>query len=282
MLAKYPDWVRHSKLFKGAIAVVLKKHKWWRRLMKNETDSAEGRKDGDILSNNPREAEGVLADEKDIEKIEKVESSYDSASQEELSTREPWRVKLESKRNSSEKSEVDILDEDNEENEEDYDESDHDERQLDTDALGFDDGDDPLGDAYDLEHGDVLKPTEVEVRHAPWKSKISTPREFFGTEVLYRHDILEDADRELLRGRYRIELKGAQGGIWSLSLGDQIEVVNRVEEADVVISMQQKDFLDLVNGALNPQLAILAKKIKIQGDVRRAIYFQSMLAPNVD
>ena len=244
--------------------------------MKNETGSAVGRS----------ESADSLADIAE-EKISEGQTDHPSANfakDEEFTNdseeKEPWRIKNDKKRSLKESRAANIEDEDDEVDEDDF--EDEDEPLIEADALGYDSGEDPLGEAYDLEEGGVLKPTAVEVRHAPWKSKISTPREFFGTEVLYRHDILEEADRNLIKGRYRIELKGAQGGIWTLTLGDQIEVVNRVEEADVIISMQQRDFLDLVNGALNPQLAILAKKIKIQGDIQRAIHFQSMLAPNVD
>jgi putative sterol carrier protein len=46
--------------------------------------------------------------------------------------------------------------------------------------------------------------------------------------------------------------------------------------------MQQKDFLDVINGILNPQLAILSQKIKVVGDVKKAVFFQSVLAPRFD
>lgn len=139
--------------------------------------------------------------------------------------------------------------------------------------------DDPLGEAFDLDGGESLAhieaPTEL-----PWKARVSSAKEFFATEILYRHDILLKEERDRLAGQYRIELKGYQGGVWSLDVGDDISVVNRREEAPVVMTMQQSDFMRIVNGELNPQIALLARKIRVTGDVRKAVALQLLLAPS--
>lgn len=142
--------------------------------------------------------------------------------------------------------------------------------------------DDPLATAYDLERGE---PLEVNTRQdapprLPWRSEVTNAKEFFATEVLYRFDILELEERSQVAGKYCVELKGSRGGVWTLQLGDEIEVTNRREDADTVLTMQQRDFLAIVNGDLNPQLAILAQKVKVFGDLKRAIMFQSLLAPS--
>jgi hypothetical protein len=142
--------------------------------------------------------------------------------------------------------------------------------------------DDPLGEAYDLDQGERLPSDVHHDEKLPWKSKIESAKEFFNTEILYRHDILLAEERDRISGSYRIELKGYQGGIWSLDVGDDIEVVNRREDADVVLAMQQKDFLRVVNGELNPQLALLSRKIKVTGDIKKAVALQSLLAPSMD
>ncbi|MBL7662985.1 SCP2 sterol-binding domain-containing protein [bacterium] len=133
---------------------------------------------------------------------------------------------------------------------------------------------------FDLERGEPLE--EDEKSCLPWQSKVESTKEFFQSEILYRFDVLSDTLREALKGSYRIELKGNQGGIWTLNVGQQLDVVNRREEAEVILSMQNRDFLQIVNGELNPQLAILSQKTKITGDVRRAIDFQSLLCPVVE
>lgn len=141
--------------------------------------------------------------------------------------------------------------------------------------------DDILAPAYDLEDGelieeDLLAPQKTKL---PWSSRVQSAKEFFSAEVLYRFDLLEEEERRELAGKFRIEIKGYQGGVWTMDLGDQLSIVNRREDADIVMTMYQRDFLQLVNGELNPQLALLAQKLKVSGDLHKAIAFQSLLIP---
>lgn len=137
--------------------------------------------------------------------------------------------------------------------------------------------DDPMGEAYCLDDGTPIGETEEEV--LPWRSDVKTPREFFNTEILYRYDILDPSEQEALKGSYRVELKGQDGGIWSIAVEDELSVDNTRNDAEIVLSLHHKDFMNIINGRLNPQLAILAQKIKVKGDTRRAIVFQSLLTP---
>ncbi len=134
---------------------------------------------------------------------------------------------------------------------------------------------------YDLDRGSPFRGSDTgeESNRLPWKSYVESAKEFFNAEILYRFDILTQAEKEELSGTYRIELRGYKGGIWTLRLAAELEVSNRREEADVVLSMRQSHFLQIVNGEMNPQLAILAKKVRIIGNVRRALSFQNLLAP---
>ncbi len=136
--------------------------------------------------------------------------------------------------------------------------------------------DDPLAPAFDLDEGTPLTRSKGAL---PARNNVKSAKEFFNGEILYRFEILEDEARVELRGKYRIELKGFQGGIWTVEVGDQLEIVNRRDEAEIVLTMQQRDFLQLVNGELNPQLAVFAQKMRISGDLRKAVAFQALLSP---
>jgi len=138
--------------------------------------------------------------------------------------------------------------------------------------------DDPLAPGFDLEEGTPL-PVGRSRGALPGRAAVKSAKEFFNGEILYRFDILEDEARNELKGKYRIELKGFQGGIWTVDVGDQLEIVNRRDEAEIVLTMQQRDFLQLVNGDLNPQLAVFAQKMRISGDLRKAVAFQALLSP---
>lgn len=111
------------------------------------------------------------------------------------------------------------------------------------------------------------------------RGRVDSAKEFFSTELIYRFDILQPNVQEELRGSYRVEVKGNAGGTWTVVVDKDLQVVNERQEADVVMSLQQRDFVQLINGDLNPQMGILAQKIKLQGDVRKVASFQSLLYP---
>ncbi len=136
--------------------------------------------------------------------------------------------------------------------------------------------DDPLGPGYDLDAGELIDQQET---HLPWQTDVSTPKEFFTTELLYRFDVVEPAERELFDGTYRIELSGDESLTWSVGVGEDLSVSNSKQDAEIVFQLSETDFMELVNGRLNPQLAILAQKMKVIGDVRKAILFQELLIP---
>jgi hypothetical protein len=136
--------------------------------------------------------------------------------------------------------------------------------------------DDPLAPGYDLEGGELLNQQEV---HLPWQTDVSTPKEFFTTELLYRFDVVEPADRQLFDGTYCIEIKGEEMMPWSITVGEELKVSNTREEAEIVLKISETDFMELVNGRLNPQLAILAQKMKVDGEVKKAVLFQELLIP---
>ncbi|MDD2942011.1 MAG: SCP2 sterol-binding domain-containing protein [bacterium] len=144
---------------------------------------------------------------------------------------------------------------------------------------GGDDSPEDLSEIYDLDKGERVDSSALVEEVLPWRARVETAKEFFQSEILYRYDIVEPEKQKILSGDYRFELKGYQGGIWTVSLKDGVQVVNRREPADVVFTMQQKDFLHMVNGEINPQLAILAGRVKITGDVRKALLVQEVLGP---
>ena len=147
--------------------------------------------------------------------------------------------------------------------------------------------DDNFEEAYDFESGDLISDNPKD--GIPIKHTVSTVKEFFNMEFLYRYDILEDNEREELRGIYQIDLftgeKKSEREVssWSFSLGDELEVQNKEASQPVaLLSMSSDDFIRLVNGDLNPQLAFLAKRIKSSGNFEAALSVQKILAPMND
>ena len=148
-----------------------------------------------------------------------------------------------------------------------------------------------LEEAYDFESGELIDDDP----HAgiPSKNNVKSVREFFNTEVLYRFDILEDHERANLKGSYKLEILGDDKAEWFVELSDDPTVKSPQSKNDaesdfasikpeVTISMKERDFILIVNGELNPQLAFLSEKVKVKGSIEKAMAFQVIIAPGFE
>ena len=151
-------------------------------------------------------------------------------------------------------------------------------------SLDSDDSVDDDDDSLD-EESEQSESKEVDEDLAPRRNfrrrreYVDSSKIFFNEEIIERFSYLTEAEKAALRGIYRVELKGFGGGIWTIKVDENIEVVNRKEESETVLSMPQKDFIQIVNGDINPQLAMIAEKIKVTGDIKKAVMIQSLLYP---
>ncbi len=136
---------------------------------------------------------------------------------------------------------------------------------------------DPLSEAYELTTSELEEEEVTKVN-----TKINTPKEFFQTELVYRYDVLEPSEKEEIKGTYRIEIRGAEGGVWTLTFDNEVSVSPQKEDAELVLMMHADDFVSVVNGKVNPQLALASRRIKISGNSKRASLFQNILAPRAE
>lgn len=83
-----------------------------------------------------------------------------------------------------------------------------------------------------------------------------------------------------LRACYLFRLSGAEGGNWTLTIADQQCSVapGLAEKPDVTISMDVADFLKMVHGELQPVVAFMQGKLKLQGDMNKAMKLQELFA----
>jgi len=78
---------------------------------------------------------------------------------------------------------------------------------------------------------------------------------------------------------YQFNISGAEGGAWSVDCtqpGGAVAMGNAVAPR-CTVSMVDADFLKLVTGKLNAQMAFMTGKIKIQGDMGLAMKLQQLL-----
>ena len=79
---------------------------------------------------------------------------------------------------------------------------------------------------------------------------------------------------------YQFDLSGDGGGKWYVDLtkeGGEVKP-GELEDPGVTVSMTAQDFVDMVQGKLNGQMAFMQGKLKIKGDMSLALKLQSLLS----
>lgn len=84
---------------------------------------------------------------------------------------------------------------------------------------------------------------------------------------------------ESINNSYQFDLTGDGGGKWVVDLTEAGGKVfeGEKEDAGVIVTMTADDFLALVTGKLNGQMAFLQGKLKIKGDMSLALKLQEVL-----
>ena len=79
---------------------------------------------------------------------------------------------------------------------------------------------------------------------------------------------------------YQFNLSGDDGGEWVIELTEANTGVREgtVDDAACVITMTDADFMSMIGGSLNPQMAFMTGKLQVQGDMALALKLQAVLA----
>ncbi len=105
----------------------------------------------------------------------------------------------------------------------------------------------------------------------------SNPSEFFKTKA----EQLQEGGGSLdgINAIYQFNLSGDDGGSWVIDLASDAKGVREGEEdtAQCVISMTAPDFMSMIQGSLNPQMAFMTGKLRVKGDMGLALKLQSIL-----
>ncbi len=77
---------------------------------------------------------------------------------------------------------------------------------------------------------------------------------------------------------YQFNITGEDAQIWSVAIanGDIVVSEGAAEKANIELSLSAADFLALIGGTLNGQMAFLTGKLKIKGDMTLAMKLQSV------
>ena len=105
-----------------------------------------------------------------------------------------------------------------------------------------------------------------------------TPKGIF--EELLPQRLVDNPERvEGVQAVYLFDLDGDGGGKWTLTCDGQAASIVEGEEgeAQCTISMATADFVEMIQGDLNPQMAFMTGKLRVAGDIGLAIKIQAII-----
>lgn len=77
---------------------------------------------------------------------------------------------------------------------------------------------------------------------------------------------------------YKFVVNGDGGGTWLVDLKQAGGTISKADgEANCTITVGAQDFVDIVNGKTNPQMAFMTGKIKVAGDMGLAMKLSQLL-----
>ncbi len=98
---------------------------------------------------------------------------------------------------------------------------------------------------------------------------------------LFEHHIKPVIGPELakrVKGVYVFDISGPNGGVWRVDLKDAPGVTEGDRsDMDISISLTDSDFVDMVHGRLNPQIAYMTGKMIVEGNSAFALKILKVL-----
>ena len=103
---------------------------------------------------------------------------------------------------------------------------------------------------------------------------MTTPAEIFAN-ITDRFNVEAAKDLDLT---VAFNLTGDDGGNWAVKVADgKCEVVEGgVDDATATIKMDANDYVDMTSGKLNPMMAFMSGKVKVDGDLNSVMKFQQL------
>ncbi len=98
----------------------------------------------------------------------------------------------------------------------------------------------------------------------------SNPKEYFEIKVAERLQEKPDAFLKI-NAVYQFNITGQIGGCWTVDLTKPEVRAGEDESAQCVVTAEGDDFMKVISGEVNPQVAFMSGKLRIGGDMSLAM-----------
>jgi WS/DGAT/MGAT family acyltransferase len=85
------------------------------------------------------------------------------------------------------------------------------------------------------------------------------------------------ADRSLGEGKFHLRITGADEKSWTIDLQDRSVTEGNGTPADATLTILDAHLAEILRGNLDPQIAFVQGKLRVDGDINKAIEFGSLL-----
>ena len=107
-----------------------------------------------------------------------------------------------------------------------------------------------------------------------------TPKEYFekNQEQLLADPANVEKAKSEVGAIYKFVVTGDNGGTWVLNFKDDVGLTEGDGDAGCTVTVTDSDFMDIVEGRIDGQMAFMQGKLRIDGDMALAMKLQLVLS----
>jgi len=106
----------------------------------------------------------------------------------------------------------------------------------------------------------------------------TTPKQYFEEKIAKKLQDRPDISKAV-NSVYEFNITGDNGGVWTVDLTKEPGAVTAgsTGSAKCTVTAATNDFMNIVSGKMNPQMAFMSGKLKIKGDMGLAMKLQKVI-----
>jgi len=106
-----------------------------------------------------------------------------------------------------------------------------------------------------------------------------TPKQYFEEKIAKKLADAKPEEREKINATYEFNITGDNGGVWTVEILKEKASVQAGSQgaAKCTVTAASADFMNIVSGKMNAQMAFMSGKLKIKGDMGLAMKLQKVI-----